>query len=495
MVAATASVRRILSKDSKPPVEPVLAAGAGPVLVSLLAHTNPKIVFEAAWSITNVASTEHTARVVEMGAIGPLVKLLRSAHENVREQVIWCLGNVVGDGPAYRDMLLDTPDCVPALVLNIQNPANVSLLRNATWALSNFCRGKPKADPAKLGSIIGVLTGLLRSTDKDVLADALWGLSYLTDGSSHYSGQLVGTEGALARLIECMSHERGGVVIPALRTIGNIVCGTDDQTEAVIDAGCLGPLSGLIGNDKRNIRREACWAASNIAAGTKSQIARLVHTPRLMANVQVQASTAEWYVRREAAWVVSNVANSGKAIDVAAMVDGGVFECIVDLLKTREPKASALMLDALCDIFGKGDSLGRLDAWLDAFEAAGGQDTVDELQSHESPKVYEACVRLIEAYLSDGDDDEEDEGVDGGEAFHGSTALVPASGAANPFSVETGAFGDAASAFNTPAAGAAKAAANPFAAAAPGGFGASGFGAAPAAPVAGGFNFAAASFQ
>ena len=500
MVAATASVRRLLSKDNKPPVDEVLAGGAGPVLVRLLGHPDQRVVFEAAWCITNIASTEHTSKVVELGAIPALVALLRSPHANVREQVIWCLGNVVGDGPTYRDMLLDTPDCVAALTLNIQAPANVSLLRNATWAMSNFCRGKPKPDPAKLGSVLGVLVGLLRSSDKDVLADALWGLSYLTDGSITFSGQLIGMEGALSCLVDSLRHERSGVVIPALRTIGNIVSGDDDQTEALIDAGCLGPMAKLVSSDKRNIRREACWAASNIAAGTKDQIGRLVHTPSMMANVQEQARVDEWFVRREAAWVISNVANSGKPIDVAAMVEGGVFESIVALLNSKEPKTCRLMLDALGDIFSKGSVLGRLEGWLLRFEEADGLEAVDDLQSHENSDVYEASTRLAEAYLAEDDEDDEAEVANP----FGETAMVPAPTATHQTFGAAPAFGQATTAFNTAPAGTpgkpAAAAANPFGAASGAGFGGAAFGAAPAAaPVAsapaGAFSFAGATFQ
>jgi importin subunit alpha-6/7 len=452
ILAATSSVRRLLSKDASPPVNPVLAAGAGPILVKLLEHSDAKIVFEAAWCITNIASTSMTSKVIEMGALPAMVKLLRSSHENVREQVIWCLGNIVGDGPELRDMVLDTPDCAAALVLNIQHPASISLLRNATWTISNFCRGKPKADASKIGGLVGILVSLLSSTDKDVLADALWGISYLTDGSEHFARALVETEGALGKVVECSRHERSSVVIPALRTIGNVVSGSDDLTEAAIAAGCLDPMPVLLLHEKRNIRREACWAVSNIAAGTKDQIAKLVHTPGLIASVHKQASQAEWFVRKEAAWVISNAANSARAKDIEFMVHNGAFTAIVSLLNTKDPKFCGLMLDAMFDILKAGDLLGLTERWTELFDEAGGGELLEELQDHDSKQVYDSCIKLVSAYFSDAEDDAEENSS--------CTAIVPAAATPNPFGTSF-----AANAASVPAKDA-----NPFAASSAAGF-------------------------
>jgi hypothetical protein len=57
------------------------------------------------------------------------------------------------------------------------------------------------------------------------------------------------------------------IVVPALRTLGNIVSGDDNQTQAVIDANVLPALTALLVNSKKNIRKETCWMLSNIAAG------------------------------------------------------------------------------------------------------------------------------------------------------------------------------------------------------------------------------------
>ena len=69
---------------------------------------------------------------MEYGAIPHLIALLLSPNHDVREQSAWCLGNVAGDGPNLRDHAIKNGAILP-IVSNINQPANISLLRNCTW--------------------------------------------------------------------------------------------------------------------------------------------------------------------------------------------------------------------------------------------------------------------------------------------------------------------------------------------------------------------------
>lgn len=71
------------------------------------------------------------------------------------------------------------------LLKNILQPVSASMLRNTTWALSNFCRGKPQPPLHLVSPALPTLAQILHGcTDAEVLQDACWALSYFSDGDN-----------------------------------------------------------------------------------------------------------------------------------------------------------------------------------------------------------------------------------------------------------------------------------------------------------------------
>merc|ERR1719221_1096682 len=179
----TMQVRKMLSIEMNPPIQPIIDAGIVPRLVSFLGCAdNAGLQFEASWALTNIASgtTEHTRVVIKNGAVPIFISLLSSPSDDVREQAVWALGNIAGDSTECRNMVLGAGILEPLLQLCNQN-SKLTLLRNATWTLSNLCRGKPQVPFEAIKSCLPTLTQLLYVQDEEVLTDACWAFSYISD--------------------------------------------------------------------------------------------------------------------------------------------------------------------------------------------------------------------------------------------------------------------------------------------------------------------------
>jgi importin subunit alpha-6/7 len=170
---------------------------------------------------------EDTKVVVEAGTVPIFVRLLNSPNDDVCKQALWALGNIAGDSLPFRDLVLQAGAMQPLLDQLKQN-SKVSMLRNATWALATFCAGKPQPDFELVRPSIPTLANnLVFSRDDEILSNACWALSYLSDGANEKKIQAVIDAGICPRLFVLVFNCLPAVQTPALRTVGNIANGND----------------------------------------------------------------------------------------------------------------------------------------------------------------------------------------------------------------------------------------------------------------------------
>ncbi len=61
--------------------------------------------------------------------------------------------------------------------------AGSSFVKNASWTLTNLCRGRPLPQFSKIKRAISSLAKVLvENVIDDILADVCWAFSYLSDG-------------------------------------------------------------------------------------------------------------------------------------------------------------------------------------------------------------------------------------------------------------------------------------------------------------------------
>ena len=411
----TVAIRKLLSVEYNPPLDQVIQTNIVPRFCQFLSNfDNPTLQFEAAWSITNIASgnQQQTAYLLNLNVVPLISNLLNSNDVKIIEQAIWALANIAGDTVESRDLILSVGTMPKLCEVLKQHASQISLLRNATWCISNLCRGKSPYPNWELVRIcLPILSELINNCqDLATLTDALWAISYLADDNTEQNEHIaeIVSFDMVPRIIQLLGHAENKIVIPALRTCGNIVTGTDSQTDKCVQARIIPQLLRLTTNKGKNIRKEACWALSNIAAGTSQQIQKLLNDGVMPALVQV-IETDVFEVKKEAAWTLSNMTSGGEDNQIRYLADCQGLEALCSILGRDDVQTILVALEGIENILAVGAKSGidGENRFKERLEANNALDRIEELQEHANEKVYKSVINILTTYFEedDGEDD------------------------------------------------------------------------------------------
>src|SRR5271156_3073383 len=211
---------------------------------------------------------------------------------------------------------------VPASHLLLTTIAALAALQTEiSWDLT--CRRLPD-----------VLKYIQFPNDKDELDDACRSLDYLL--KRYNRQQLAIPETVMSKvpsLVRYLNHSYPHVQRSARSVLNTIAAGTDEESQAILDAGVLPVLKRFLVDPYR--RAHACTLASKLTAGNPQQIQQIIDTGVMATLINIVISyrhidIATW---KEAAWAVANALDGRRSQEqFRDLVHDGPLEAIATVV-------------------------------------------------------------------------------------------------------------------------------------------------------------------
>ncbi|KAL1190962.1 Importin subunit alpha-1 [Cardamine amara subsp. amara] len=397
---ATTKFRKFLSSNVTSNVDEVIESGTVPRFVEFLKkEDSPKLQYEAAWIITNIAAVNLDV-VIDHGAVPILVQLLASPNDDVLEQAMWALSNVAGSSTENRDFVLKSEALITLCSHLNKDTTKMSTLEVGTWTLLNFCRGMPRPLFDQVKPALPALKRLLQSDDEELLSDACSALWYMSYGSDE-GIQCVIEDGFVPRLVQLFHHTSPFVIDPVRGIICAILSIDKQQIQCVIDGGALAILANLLTQDcDKSIKMEACWMITNITVGTEEQIQSVIDANLIPILVNL-AQTAEMNIKTKAIWAISFAISGGSDAQVKYLVKENCIKPLCDLLVCPDLMAISVCLDGLECLLIIGEAKkkrGEVNCYAKMIKDAKGLEKIQNLKSHDHTPIKDKAVMIREKY-------------------------------------------------------------------------------------------------
>lgn len=123
-------------------------------------------------------------------------------------------------------------------------------------------------------------------------------------------------------------HQSPSVLVPALRTVGNIVTGDDLQTQVIINCGALGCLLHLLTTSQKKSIKKVSFMSEHLAVSGPD-----IHALKTCHNLPPCSLRICLRSEQEACWTISNI-TAGTKEQIQSVVDAEILPPLVHLLGT-----------------------------------------------------------------------------------------------------------------------------------------------------------------
>ncbi|OQS53926.1 IMPA1 [Ecytonucleospora hepatopenaei] len=437
-------IRLALSQRASPPVKQILDLKIMDRLVSLLntknklyvettdKHMAKNVLIETAWALTNICTGTHlqTKTVVDHNACPLLMEMFRFNDDEMVDQAIWCLGNIAGDCERFRDILtglgaVETV-CEKLKIYEFKNDKK-AIFNNLLWFAGNLLRGKiPPPSKETMAVFLNIYEAYCNIEDEEATNAIFWGISYICDNDNDlmiaftqspiYTRFLELLNGYGEKLLTNTTNQKttnlhslcSYSLSPIVRTLGHLVGGSNELCDFVIKSGALNNIKLMFykthARRAQLIRKEICWALSNIIAGPEEHI-QWVLDRKLDDLLLDSLGNYEISIRREAAHALYNLTHDSDNIDIAIkLINQNICVAIKKAIEAAESQSDIVMtcLDICINLLEAGEIITKRNGHnvvLDKMNETRLADLIEDCQDMRTDEISDKAYNIVMKYL------------------------------------------------------------------------------------------------
>lgn len=240
-------------------------------IIKLISPLSPPVVLEkSAWILSDFLATDNSKFLIDSTLVTTLINSLSEPQPNISQHILWALGNISAEED-FQKMLIRNTSLLKVLSSFIEPFSKI-----IAWIISNLAKGAETMDKYQKIIVCEIVQSLFKYDDIEIITECLETLVNLSSLEDLDTIQSIVDYGLVHITVSSLRIENLSVRMPALKVLGNVCAVTHEHTQLVMNLNILDIIC-----DKEFIysalSSDTIWILSNIAAGTKSQVDKLMN--------------------------------------------------------------------------------------------------------------------------------------------------------------------------------------------------------------------------
>ena len=255
-----------------------------------------------------------------------LLDFLESRSEEIINESLTVIHNYLYE---FRVQCVECNILTNKLSVILSNSTNNQNTLWVSWILKLL--SQEKLDMKSAAPIFKMETKLVRSANLDVFVPALEALAELTQ---KFPGFIQETLSFATLILKHLEDPRINVALPAIKIIGSLINGDDNQTQTIINLGLIEKLVRCLKHHNATMRKECVFCIGNLIVGPDAQAEAILNSPGL--NIARLLRDTNAGVVSEAIYLVSNIISIGSKTMTLKLITQDVDLGMFYILKFAE---------------------------------------------------------------------------------------------------------------------------------------------------------------